>query len=95
MGQSSTRAAMIYMYGSDARQHEMTDTLTSSPGRSYKPAPKRQLAVTAAAVSQQPVADPAVVSEDPREPAGRRPGSIGLAAANEYYLETDDLAAAM
>ena len=28
MGHSSTRAAMIYIHGSDARQHEIADTLS-------------------------------------------------------------------
>jgi len=28
IGHSSTRAAMIYIHGSDARQHEIADTLS-------------------------------------------------------------------
>ncbi len=36
MGHSSTRAALIYLHGSDARQHEIADTLGRLVGKELK-----------------------------------------------------------
>jgi hypothetical protein len=40
MGHSSTRAAMIYMHGSDARQHEIADTLSELAEQQLKTSAK-------------------------------------------------------
>jgi hypothetical protein len=40
MGQSSTRAAMIYTHGSDARQHEIADTLGQLARQELQPSAK-------------------------------------------------------
>jgi hypothetical protein len=40
MGHSSTRAAMIYMHGADARQHEIADTLSKLARQELQPRPK-------------------------------------------------------
>lgn len=40
MGHSSTRAAMIYMHGSDARQHEIADTLSELARQELQPSAK-------------------------------------------------------
>jgi hypothetical protein len=37
MGHSSTRAAMIYMHGADARQHEIADTLSKLARQALQP----------------------------------------------------------
>jgi len=44
MGHSSARAAMIYMHGADARQHEIADTLSKLARQGLQPSTKRQLA---------------------------------------------------
>jgi hypothetical protein len=40
MGHSSTRAAMIYMHGADARQHEIADTLSKLARQKLQPSAK-------------------------------------------------------
>ena len=40
MGHSSTRAAMIYMHGADARQHEIADTLSKLARQELQPSAK-------------------------------------------------------
>jgi hypothetical protein len=40
MGHSSARAAMIYMHGSDARQHEIAVTRSKLARRELKPQSK-------------------------------------------------------
>jgi hypothetical protein len=40
MGHSSTRAAMIYMHGADARQHEIADTLSKLAQQELQPSAK-------------------------------------------------------